>query len=67
MICDPLTKHGMEQCSNRLVDTMETGILDLVAAASSELKKMRARKARLDRTRKTGPTGDSVRSYIYDL
>ena len=67
MICDPLTKHGTEQFSNRLVDTMETAILNLVASASSELKKMRAQKARLDRIRKTGLTGDSVYSCAYDL
>ena len=51
MICDPLTKHGHEQFAARLVSTMDTGILNLVASASSELKKMRAQKARLDRIR----------------
>ena len=51
MICDPLTKHGHEQFASRLVSTMGTGILNLVASASSELKKMRAQKARLDRIR----------------
>ena len=51
MICDPLTKHGHEQFAARLVSTMDTGVLNLVASASSELKKMRAQKARLDRIR----------------
>ena len=51
MTCDPLTKHGHEQVASRLVSTMDTGILNLVASASSELKKMRAQKARMDRIR----------------
>ena len=51
MICDPLTNHGHEQFAARLVSTMDAGILNMVASASSELKKMRAQKARLDRIR----------------
>ena len=51
MICGPLTKHGHEQFAARLVSTMDTGILNRVASASSELQKMRAQKVRLDRIR----------------
>ena len=49
MICDPLTKYGNELFASRLVETMETGRLDLVATASSELKKMRQHNIRLNR------------------
>ena len=38
MICDPLTKHGHEQFAARLVSTMDTGILNQAASASSERK-----------------------------
>ena len=52
MICDPLTKHGNEAFSQRLVDTMQTGRLDLKATAASEIKKMRQQKARLNKITK---------------
>ena len=41
MICDPLTKFGPEQFASRLISTMESGLLDLTATASSQMKKMR--------------------------
>jgi hypothetical protein len=49
MICDSLTKFGNDAFAQRLVDTMETGILNLQATASSQLKKMRQQKARMNR------------------
>ena len=49
MLCDPLTKYGNEAFPQRLVKTMETGILDLTPTVTSELKKMRQQKARLER------------------
>ena len=49
MLCDPLTKYGNEAFSQRLVKLMETGQLDLVPTVSSELKKMKQQKARLEK------------------
>ena len=49
MICDPLTKYGNETFSSRVVRTMETGYLDLNATVSSELKKMRQQKLRMEK------------------
>ena len=49
MVCDPLTKYGNEAFSSRLVDCMATGVLDLTPTVSSELKKMRAQKVRMDK------------------
>ena len=49
MIIDPLTKHGNANFASRLVSTMATGVLNLQASASSELKKMRQQKARMDK------------------
>ena len=49
MICECLTKFGNEQFARPLLTTMETGILDLTPTASSQLKKMRQQRARLDR------------------
>ena len=56
MICDPLTKHGNNSLASRLVKTLQTGWLDLTASASSELKKMRQQKARLDKIVKDDPS-----------
>ena len=52
MICVPLTNHGAEHIAGRFVELLDTGVLDRIASASSELKKMRAQNARLDRIRK---------------
>ena len=49
MICDPLTKFGNEAFASRLVQCMETGRLDLTATVSSELKKMKQQKARMEK------------------
>ena len=49
MICDPLTKHGNDAFAQRLVNTMQTGRLDLKATAASEIKKMRQQKARMNK------------------
>ena len=48
----PLTKYVNAQFAARLVETMDTGILILVAPACSELKKMMAHTVQLDRLRK---------------
>ena len=49
MICDPLTKHGSEAFASRLVEVMTSGRLCLNATVSSELKKMRQQRARMNR------------------
>ena len=49
MICDPLAKYGNEAFSSRLVECMESGILDLTPTVTSELEKMRAHKVRIDK------------------
>ena len=52
MICDCLTKFGNEQFARPLITTMETGVIDLTPTPGSQLKKMRAQKARLDKIMK---------------
>ena len=47
MICDPLTKAGNDQFSDRLQSTMTTGLLDLEPSPSSQLKKLKTQKARM--------------------
>ena len=54
MTVDPLTKHGNAAFTSRLVDTMETGLFNLTASATSELRKMKAQTACLDRIRGNG-------------
>ena len=49
MICDPLTKHGNESFASRVVETMETGKLNLTPSPSSVLKKMSQQKARMSK------------------
>ena len=60
MICDPLTKAGTFRFADRLVSTMETGVLDLRATAQSQLKKLKQQKLRMDRSlQKTDPDANS--------
>ena len=49
MIVGPLTKHGNAASAPRLVETMDTGLLGLTASAASELRKLTAQKACLNR------------------
>ena len=50
MICDPLTKAGNEKFCSRLVDTLKTGMLDLIPTVESTMKKMAQSKARQAKT-----------------
>ena len=47
MIVDPLTKHGNDAFTSRLVKTTDMGLLDLTASAPSELRTMKAQTVRL--------------------
>ena len=53
MICDCLTKFGNEHFARPLITAMGSGVMDLTPTASSQLKKMRQQKARLDKILKT--------------
>ena len=46
MICDPLTKAGGPNFAQRLIETMQTGQLDLEATSESQIKKMKQQKIR---------------------
>ena len=46
MICDPLTKAGGPNFAQRLIETMQTGQLDLEATTESQIKKMKQQKIR---------------------
>ena len=49
MICDPLTKAGTDRFHKRLVDTMESGWLDLEATLESQMRKMSKQKKALQK------------------
>ena len=49
MIVDPLTKFGGPSFESRLVKTMMTGWLDLVATPESTLRKMQQQKLRMNK------------------
>ena len=46
MICDPLTKAGPKGFSDRLVQTMCTGMFSLAPTAESQMKKLQQQKRR---------------------
>ena len=48
MICDPLTKQGSRNFTDRLRRTTTTGVLDLTATEST-LQKMQAQRARVNK------------------
>ena len=49
MICDPLTKGGPKGFTDRLVQTMTTGWFTTEPSVSSQIKKMKQQKMRLER------------------
>ena len=49
MICDPLTKAGPLGFAQRLIETMQTGSLNLEPTAESQLKKLKQQKMRQDK------------------
>ena len=49
MICDPLTKAGGPNFAQRLIETMQTGTLDLEATPESQMKKLKQQKMRQDK------------------
>ena len=46
MICDPLTKAGNADFCSRLISTCESGMLNLEASETSQIRKMKQQKAR---------------------
>ena len=64
MLCDPLTKTGPKNFSERLKKTMQSGWLDLTPTRESLLRKMQQQKARLqkamDATSPTSLTGEHL-------
>ena len=67
MICDPLTKAGPLNFAQRLIETMQTGSLNLEPTAESQLKKLKQQKMRQEKALAKTQDGDTGAGYdAYD-
>ena len=60
MICDPLTKAGPLNFAQRLIETMQTGSLNLEPTAESQLKKLKQQKMRQEKALAKTQDGDDT-------
>ena len=67
MLCDPLTKEGKPGFANRLIEAYTTGVFSTRPTAESEMRKMKAQKARKVTREKTSKAKDAFTREDNDL